>query len=283
MNNLRIGIPSKGRLSELAIDLLNQAGLKFRRQDRSLFARVQDMPVDVTFLRTDDIPILCQEGAIDAGITGSDLIDERGADVDVLLPLGVGRCRLAVCVPEASAMKSASDLAGRNIATSFPTITKNYLDSKGVSAHTVELSGSVEVMVALGIADAITDIVETGSTLAANKLRILETMGAYETVLLGNRTSPHRELLDRIRRRLEGVVIAKSYSLLEYNIRRDRLPEAESIAPGFDSPTISALEDPTLCSVKVMVRSSDAIDHMEKLEAVGASAILMTDIVNCRL
>ncbi len=283
MKNLRIGIPSKGRLSEIAIDLLNQAGLRFRRQDRSLFARVQDMPVDVTFLRTDDIPILCQEGAIDAGITGSDLIDESGADVDVLLPLGVGRCRLAVCVPEASAMASASDLNGRNIATSFPTITNHYLNSKGVSAHTVELSGSVEVMVALGIADAITDIVETGSTLAANKLRILETMGAYETVLLASRTSPHRELLDRIRRRLEGVVIAKSYSLLEYNIRRDRLPEAESIAPGFDSPTISSLEDPTLCSVKVMVRSSEAIDQMEKLEAVGASAILMTDIVNCRL
>lgn len=283
MTNLRIGIPSKGRLSTLATDLLNQAGLKFRRQDRSLFARVQDMPIDVTFLRTDDIPILCQEGAIDAGITGSDLIAEGGADVDVLLPLGVGRCRLAVCVPEASTMASASDLAGKNIATSFPTITNDYLTSKRVTAHTVELSGSVEVMVALGIADAITDIVETGSTLAANKLRILETMGAYETVLLANKTSAHGELLEKIRRRLEGVVIAKSYSLLEYNIRRDRLAEAESIAPGFDSPTIASLEDPAMCSVKVMVRSSDAIDQMEKLEAVGASAILMTDIVNCRL
>ena len=283
MNNLRIGIPSKGRLSTLATDLLNQAGLKFRRQDRSLFARVQDMPVDVTFLRTDDIPVLCQEGAIDAGITGSDLIAEGAADVDVLLPLGVGRCRLAVCVPEGSTMATPDDLEGCHIATSFPTITRSYLDSVGVSAHIVELSGSVEVMVALGIADAITDIVETGSTLAANKLRILETMGSFETVLLANHTSPHRDLIDRIRRRLEGVVIAKSYSLLEYNIRRDRLAEAESIAPGFDSPTVSSLEDPAMCSVKVMVPSSKAIDHMEQLEAVGASAILMTDIVNCRL
>src|SRR3954454_11849089 len=119
-DNLRIGIPSKGRLAEMASELLNAAGLKYRGQERSLFARVRDMPIDVTFLRTEDIPVLCAEGAIDMGITGSDLISESGADVERRLALGVGQCRLSICVPEDSPMKQPRELNGKRIATSFP-------------------------------------------------------------------------------------------------------------------------------------------------------------------
>ena len=282
-DNLRIGIPSKGRLSELAATLLSEAGLSFRRQDRSLFARVREMPVEITFLRTDDIPTLCAEGAIDLGITGSDLLEESGTDVPVRLALGVGRCRLAICVPQDSAAKTAGDLDGTRVATSFPHVTRSFLKKHKATAHVVELTGSVEVMIALGVADAIVDLVETGSTLAANRLRILDEIGRYETVLIQNPGTPHTAIADRITRRLEGVVIARSYSLLEYNVAEGNLAAAEAITPGYSSPTVNRLERAGWCSVRAMVRRSDVIDVMEKLEAVGAEAILETAISNCRL
>ncbi len=149
MRNLRLGLPSKGRLSELASDLLRQAGLSFRRQNRSLFARVREVPVDITFLRTDDIPVLCAEGAIDMGITGSDIVTEHGVDVTTCLKLGVGKCRLAICVPEDSSIQQASDLDGCRIASTFPRVTERFLADHQAKAHLVQLSGSVEIMIAL--------------------------------------------------------------------------------------------------------------------------------------
>ena len=283
MNPLRIGIPSKGRLAEVAEKLLSDAGLSFRRQNRSLFARVRELPIDVTFLRTDDIPVLCAEGAIDMGITGSDLVEEAQVELTQRLSLGAGKCRLSVCIPEDESYVSAADLDGKRIATSFPGITTNYLQRHGAKAHIVNLSGSVEVMIALGIADAIVDLVETGSTLAANRLRILDDIGHYETVLVQNRSVSDPALCDRIVRRIEGVVIARAYSLLEYNIPRAHLAEAESITPGFNSPTVNPLEDESMCAVRAMVRKGTVIEVMEKLEKLGASAILETGISNCRL
>ena len=283
MDSLRIGIPSKGRLSELAAELLKDAGLHFRRQERSLFARCKELPVDVTFLRTEDIPVLCAEGAIDMGITGSDLIDESQVDVERRLPLGVGQCRLSICIPDDSKMTAPRELDGKRIATSFPNNTAEYLKQHGAAAHLVNLSGSVEVMIALGVADAIVDLVETGSTLAANRLKILTDIGTYETVLIQNRRRREPETADRVVRRLEGVVIARAYSLLEYNVPRTKLAEAEKITPGFRSPTVSALEDPNWCAVRAMVKRSEVIQIMERLEALGAGAILETEIKNCRL
>lgn len=280
---LRIGIPSKGRLSDLATELLKEAGLQFRRQDRALFARVRGLDVDLTFLRTDDIPTLCAEGAIDMGITGSDLIEEAGADVDRSLSLGMGHCRLAICVPESSPVQQAGDLDGKAVATSFPRLTDQYFAKHGATTHLVALSGSVEVMIQLGVAEAIVDLVETGSTLAANRLRILDEIGQYETVLIRNRKVRDEVTAARLVRRLEGVVIARDYSLLEYNVRREQLTQAEQLTPGFRSPTISALEDTQWCAVRVMVRSKEVIDIMEQLEALGASAIIQTAIANCRL
>ena len=283
MNHLRIGIPSKGRLAEQAADLLGQAGLRFRRQDRSLFARVRELPIDITFLRTDDIPVLCAEGAIDMGITGSDLLAETDADVQVRLALGVGRCRLALCVPEDADIQDPSQLNGRRVATSFPQVTARYLAEHRAEIHLVPLSGSVEIMIALGVADAIVDLVETGSTLAANRLRVLAEIGNYETVLIQNRHHGKPEIAQRVVRRLEGVVIARSYSLLEYNIPRAKLADVERVTPGFDSPTVSQLEDPAWCAVRVMVQRKEVIPVMEQLEALGASAIVETSITNCRL
>src|SRR3954453_9138075 len=281
--NLRIGIPSKGRLAEMASQLLIEAGLKFRRQDRSLFARVRDMPIEITFLRTDDIPVLCAEGAIDMGNTGGDLIVESNVELTTRLPLGMGNWRLSMCVPDDSTIKTPADLANRRIATSFPHVTQKYLDRHKITAHIVQLTGSVEVMITLGIADAIVDLVETGSTLAANRLMVLNDIGRYEAVLVQNKTTQHTQLADRVVRRVEGIVIARSYSLLEYNVPEAKLREAEKITPGFESPTISKLEEAGWFSVRAMVKSNQVIEIMEQLEALGATAILETTITNCRL
>jgi ATP phosphoribosyltransferase len=281
---LRIGIPSKGRLAELAAQLLADAGLSFRRTERSLFARCKDMPVEITFLRTDDIPVLVAEGAIGLGITGADLVAESGAEVVHRLDLGVGSCRLALCVPDDATIDDPRKLAGRRVATSFPRITRGWLAERGVNdAHFVELSGSVEVMITLGVADAIVDLVETGSTLAANRLRVLDEIGRYETVLVQDPNLSHPELADRIVRRLEGIVIARGWSLLEYNVPRARLADAERITPGFKSPTVMALEDSSWCAIRAMVKRGEAHAIIEKLEAIGASAIIETRIANCRL
>jgi len=280
---LRIGVPSKGRLAELAAQLLADAGLTFRRTERTLFARCRDMPVEVTFLRTDDIPVLVAENAIDLGITGADLVAESGADVVERLELGIGSCRLALCVADDAPLADPAALKGKRVATSFPRITRRWLADRGVDVHLVELSGSVEIMIALGVADAVVDLVETGSTLAANRLRVLAEIGRYETVLVQHRDAADPELVDRIVRRLEGIVIARSWSLLEYNVPRTRLAEAERITPGFNSPTVMQLEDAGWCAVRAMVRRSDAHAIMERLEAIGASAVIETAISNCRL
>ncbi|MEM1226062.1 MAG: ATP phosphoribosyltransferase [Planctomycetota bacterium] len=282
-DHLRLGIPSKGRLSESATELLTQAGLRFRRQNRGLFARVAGMPIDLVFLRTDDIPTLCCEGAIDMGITGSDLVEEASVDVQQRLAFGMGKCRLAFCVPVDMPITKSSELDGKRIATSFPSVTQEYLASQNAKAHLVALAGSVEAMIQLGVADAIVDLVETGSTLAANRLRILEEIGHYETVLIQNQACRRAEVADLLVQRLEGVVIAKHYSMLEYNIQRQRLPEAEKITPGYNSPTVNSLEDDAWCSVQVMVRRGDVPIVMDQLKSIGASAIFEMALANCRL
>ena len=280
---LRIGVPSKGRLADVAALLLNDAGVSFRRNERSLFARCRGIPAEVIFLRTDDIPVLTAEGAIDLGITGADLVAESGASLVHRLDLGIGSCRLALCVGEDSSVTDARQLAGKRVATSFPRITRQWLAERGVEAHFVELSGSVEIMINLGVADAIVDLVETGSTLAANRLHVLDEIGRYETVLVQNHSVRDAATADRIVRRLEGIVIARNWSLLEYNVPRSRLAEAEKITPGFNSPTVSGLEDPDWCAVRSMVKRGDAHAIMERLEVIGASAIIETQIANCRL
>jgi ATP phosphoribosyltransferase len=195
----------------------------------------------------------------------------------------VGKCRLSVCVPEHGDIQDPSELDGCRIATSFPRITERYLHEHNAKVHLVPLAGSVEIMITLGVADAIVDLVETGSTLAANRLRVLTDIGHYETVLIQNRDCRVPETAERVIRRLEGVVIARSYSLLEYNVPRSKLAEAEKITPGFNSPTVNSLEDPDWCAIRVMVRRKEVIGVMEQLDAIGASAVLETQINNCRL
>ncbi|MEM7672759.1 MAG: ATP phosphoribosyltransferase [Verrucomicrobiota bacterium] len=283
MSNLRIGLPSKGRLAEESVSIFERAGIKFRRQNRSLFAKVKGMPIEIIFLRGSDIPLLCAEGALDMGLTGSDSVQEAAVDLDIRLRLGIGRCRMSICVPADSPFQSVSDLDGKRIATSFPEIAHRYFKANGATPHLVSLSGSVEIMISLGVADAIVDLVETGSTLVANKLKVLEDIDSYEVVLLQNNAVRDPEIADIITRRLEGVVISNSWSLLEYNVPAKSIEQAKKITPGFKSPTVAKLEDPEWYAIRVMVKRKNLNEVMDSLEQIGATAILETQINNCRL
>lgn len=281
----RIAVPSKGRLKEPAENLLKAAGISFRRRDRWLMARAKGLDLAVLFVRPDDIPVLVAEGAADLGVVGQDLVRERGCQrrVNHLLDLDFGHCRLAVAAKERSGISRVRDLRGRKVAASMVHSARTFFRKRRVSVQMVEVCGSVEIMVALGLADAIVDLVETGDTLRDNGLRVIETISESEAILIGSRKPRDRKLCTLIQRRLQGVLTARQYTLLEYNIRRGLLRRAEHIAPGFESPTISALEDPQWCAVKVMVPKNRSIEIIDKLEALGATAILETTIHNCRL
>ncbi len=280
---IKFAIPSKGRLMEPTIDLLKKSGFKFRAQGRNLYATCTNYDIVFIFIRADDIPVLVDSGVVDLGITGSDLIQERMTDVVHLLQLGYGQCRLCVAVKDEWKDDRLESLAGMNIATSFPVMTKSYFANHNVNVNCIEMNGSVEIMIALNLAQAIVDIVETGDSLRDNNLKVFKDIGVYETTLIASKKIAGDERITRIRRRIEGVLVANHYSMLEYNIHESRLKEAEKITPGFESPTVSKLDEKDWLSVKVMVKKNEVVPVMDRLEALGATAIIETEITNCRL
>lgn len=280
---LRFALPGKGRLREPTIELLKKAGFDFRAKDRNLYATCTNADIVFIFVRADDIPVLVESGVVDVGITGSDLILERKATVESILSLGFGRCRLCVAVRDDYTETNLQPLAGKTIATSFPHITADYFSKNGINVKCVEMNGSVEIMVALGLAEAVVDIVETGDSLRDNNLKILSEIGKYETVLIANKDISGDARVSQIKRRIEGILVASRYSILEFNIPEAKLKESEKIAPGYESPTISRLDEEGWFAVKVMVEKTKVVDTMDKLESLGATAIIETEVKNCRL
>lgn len=280
---IKFAIPSKGRLMEPTIELLKKSGFKFRAQGRNLYATCTNYEIVFIFIRADDIPVLVDSGVVDLGITGSDLIQERRANVAHLLNLGYGQCRLCVAVRDEWKDDRLESLSGMNIATSFPVMTGEYFKNHNVHVNCIEMNGSVEIMIALNLAQAIVDIVETGDSLRDNNLKVYKEIGIYETTLIASKKIANDERVTRIRRRIEGVLVANHYSMLEYNIHESKLKEAEKITPGFESPTVSKLDEKEWLAVKVMVKKGDVVQVMDRLESLGATAIIETEIVNCRL
>ncbi|HEY3323983.1 MAG TPA: ATP phosphoribosyltransferase [Planctomycetota bacterium] len=281
----RIAVPSKGRLQEASESLLKAAGIAYRKQDRSLFAHVAGFDAVVLFVRPDDIPLLVAEGAADLGIVGKDLVHEHKCEsrVKPRLELGFGKCKLALATRVNGGARSVKALKGQKIAASMVHSAREYFRKNNVDVHLLEVSGSVEVMVALGLADGIVDLVESGDTLRANGLEVVEDIAHSQAILIETPKPRDPALNERIVRRIQGVLTAQQYTLLEYNVPKAKLKQAEKITPGFDSPTISACEDPAWVAVKVMVPKKQSIEIMDQLEALGASAILETPILNCRL
>jgi len=238
----------------------------------------------LVFLPAHDIALYTSLGRVDMGITGLDIVHETNAPVNVVAKLGFGKCRLAVQVPQKDNIKDVKSLVGKRIATSFPHATKRYFDSIDPEHKTVieTLSGSVEVACALGLADAVVDLVETGETMRAAGLEELVTIVDSEAAFIINPHSKHKAMAEKITKRIQGVMTAQFYSMLEYNLERSKLAQAKIITPGKTSPTVSPLDDPQWVAVKVMVPKQDSNKILDELEAIGAKDIVVSVLTNCR-
>lgn len=287
---LLIGVPKKGRLAERVLGLLNGAGLDHYRAPRLDIAECTRLPVTIVFLPASDIATFVGEGSVDMGITGEDIIAESDVEVKLEMNLGFGKCRLCVQAPVGT-VKDVHTLVGKRIATSFPQLTKKHFaslkgelgDAAPESATSIrEISGSVEAACGLGLADAVVDLVETGTTMRAAGLEIVDTIMETQTVLISNTKSPHRVMIDKIRTRLEGYQNATKHYLITYNVKRSDLDKAVLITPGHESPTIQELNEDGWISVSSMVLIKEVSDIMDRLKDIGARSILALDIKNCR-
>eukprot|EP00041_Stephanoeca_diplocostata_P012815 m.215561 g.215561 ORF g.215561 m.215561 type:complete len:307 (+) comp19103_c0_seq1:92-1012(+) len=279
-----IAVPKKGRLAASVDEILVGAGLSYTRPNRLDVARCKRVPVTIVFLPAADIARFVGEGNVDMGVTGLDIIAECEADVEILDELGMGKCKLAVQAPVGQ-YKSVEELAGKRICTSFPNLARKYFekfDQYGDDTRIKYVSGSVEVACALGLADAVVDLVETGTTMRAAGLEIVGKVMDTETVLIKNKHTKHAALVERIHKRIKGYMLSQKSSMMTYNIRRKDLAAAEKITPGAESPTLSPLENEEWISVTVLVRTEEVSDVMDKLQEIGARSLVVFKVDNCR-
>ena len=280
---LRIAVPNKGSLSEPATTMLAEAGYRTRRTGRELVLRDEAGGIELFFLRPRDIAVYVGQGAVHAGITGRDLLLDSGVDAVEHLPLGFARSTFRFAAP-AGTMSSLEDIAGRRVATSYDVLVRDYVKSRGVEAVTVHLDGAVESSVRLGVADLIADVVETGTTLRAAGLETFsEPILTSEAVLITTERYLGAPGLVTLVRRLEGVLRARSYVLVDYDVPMSRLHLAAALTPGIESPTVSPLQNPDWVAVRAMVPRADVNRVMDELYEVGARAILVSSLLACRL
>jgi ATP phosphoribosyltransferase len=282
---LRIAVPNKGALSQSASEMLREAGYKQRNDPKQLALTDSDNGVEFFYLRPRDIALYVGEGTLDLGVTGRDLLRDSRAKADEVLPLGFGRSTFRFAArPGVLGDGEAQALTGKRIATSYPGIVKGYLEERGVEATVIRLDGAVETSIQLGVADVIADVVETGSTLRQAGLEVGgEVILTSEAVLIGRGPSPEHPGVEVFLRRLEGVLVARSYVMMDYDLPADRTEQALALTPGIESPTVSPLHKDGWVAVRSMVPRAQAQRIMDALYEIGARAILTTDIHACRL
>jgi len=279
---LKIAVPNKGSLSQAASDMLRESGYRQRSDAKELNLRDPDNGVEFFYLRPRDIAVYVGEGTLDIGITGRDLLLDSGAPATEVMSLGFGRSTFRYAGP-AGTYTDVADLAGKRIATSYPRVVRNHLASAGIEAHVTRLDGAVETSIRLGVADAIADVVETGSTLRQAGLEVFgETILESEAVLI-TRGGDVPAGLEVFRRRLEGVLVARTYVMMDYDIERVRVDDAVALTPGIEGPTVSPLHREGGVAVRAMVPRAGAQRLMDELYDIGARGILLTDIHACRL
>jgi ATP phosphoribosyltransferase len=287
MSRLRVAIQKSGRLSEKSLDILKRCGLSFARSKDKLFWYGRDFPVDVLLVRDDDIPRMLLDGVCELGIVGENIAREVMLDrnsessLSSLRKLGFGHCRLSIAVPENMEISSASALEGMRIATSYPALTRYLLEKQGVNTEIVELSGSVEIAPGLGTADAISDLVSTGTTLRANHLRELEPLFESQAALYGRTndiSDTKMQLLERLLSRLEGVMQAAESKYVMLHAPRDALEKITELLPGVEHPSIMPLEGSDRIAVHAVCGEAVFWEHLEALKSVGASAILVLPV-----
>ncbi|QAY62691.1 ATP phosphoribosyltransferase [Xylanimonas allomyrinae] len=281
---LRIAVPNKGSLSEPAVEMLREAGYKQRRDSRELVLADPDNDAEFFFLRPRDVAVYVGEGTVDAGITGRDLLLDSGADAVEHLPLGFARSTFRFAAP-AGTMTDVAQIAGKRVASSYTTLVGAHLAACGVEpASIVHLDGAVESSVQLGVADVIADVVETGTTLRAAGLEVFgEPILRSEAVLIRRPEADLTNGVSVLARRLQGVLTARQWVLMDYVVPNDLLEEAVGITPGFESPTVSPLHESGWSAVRVMVERSTMNRAMDALYDVGARGVLVTSILASRL
>ncbi len=276
---LRLALPNKGRLAEPAIDLLRDAGVEVELGDRRLSAMARNMDLELLFVRTGDIAEYVRDGLVDLGLTGRDLIAESGDGMVPVLDLGFGACSLVMAAPDASGAESVADLRGRRVATSFPRLTRAFLEECGVDAHVVEVTGAVEVMPQLGVADAIVDLVASGSTLRVNGLRPIATLLESEAILVARDEAAATE--DRalaLAEMLRSVVEARGREYLMMNAPASAIDRIRELIPGLSGPTVMPLADPSMIAVHSVVERTRLWQIVPALKSAGARDILVVPI-----
>lgn len=274
---LRIAVQTKGRLNEQSMQLLRDAGVTIKEEKRKFLMRASDFPVEVLFLRDDDIPQTVSMGAADLGFVGYNEVAERGYDVDILQKLGFGGCRISLAIPKADKYEGLSYFNGKRIATSYPNVLSKFFEENGIKAEIHTITGSVEIAPAAGLADAIFDIVSSGGTLITNGLVEVEQVLQSEAVLIGTpglseeKMAIARQLMSRFESVLKGA--GKKYLLL--NIPESALEEAVALLPAMRSPTVIPLAQKGWCSLQTVVDEKQLWNVIEKLKAIGAEDILV--------
>lgn len=280
---LRVAVPNKGSLAESSIEILKEAGYRQRTDSRDLVLVDQDNAVEFYYLRPRDIAVYVGSGELEAGITGRDLLIDSSAQAEELLSLDFGASTFRFAAP-ADTDWQISDIAGKRVATAYPGLVEHSLKSLGISAQIVRLDGAVESSVRLGVADLIADVVSTGNTLRQAGLKIFgEPILTSEAIVIKRIGTKIPDELEVLIRRLQGVVTARRYVLLDYDVEKTLLDQACAITPGLESPTISPLQKPDWVAVRAMVLRKDTNSVMDQLWALGARGILVTDIHACRL
>jgi ATP phosphoribosyltransferase len=276
---LRLAVPNKGRLAEPAVELLRNAGLEFELSERRLSAAVRNADIELLFVRTEDVAEYVADGLVELGLTGADLVAEHGGALRTVLPLGFGACSLVLAVPRDAGHSATADLAGCRIATSFPRVTAAFLAAEGVEAQVVEVRGAVEVTPQLGVADAVVDLVASGSTLRMNGLRPIATLLASEAVLVARNGATDRDervggLIDMLR----SVLDARGREYMMMNAPVEALERIRALIPGLSGPTVMPLADPAFIAVHSVVERSQLWRIVPALKAVGARDILVVPI-----
>lgn len=285
--NLKFAIPKKGRLFEKVSEILKGSGIKYRRAPRLDVALCTDLPITLVFLPASDIAKYVAEGDVDIGITGLDVVQESNVVVVKEMELGFGACKLCVQAPVAKGITDVSKLAGGRIVTSFPILTENFFkpfdDKKGVKTKITEVSGSVEAACGLGLADAVVDLVETGTTMKAAGLEIVADVLKTEAILISNPHTENKDTIKLIKRRVEGYITATKFVMVSYNVHNDILANALKITPGKKSPNITSLENKDFKAISCLIEKKDVSSKMDELHDLGACDILTFELSNTRM
>ena len=274
---MRIAIQAKGRLNEESMELLRESGISIDAGRRLLLSRSNDFPVEALFLRDDDIPHCVAAGVADIGIVGLNEVYEKGYDVDVIHNLGFGKCRLSLAIAKGESYTGPSYFNAKRVATSYPNVLRQYFEREGIEADIHEISGSVEVAPSVGMADAIFDIVSSGSTLISNGLKEVEKVLFSEAVLIAtpNLSDEKRELLDQLLFRFQAIAGSRGIKYVLMNLPKDKIDEVVTLLPGMKSPTILSLAQPGWCSMHVVISENELWTRIEQLKAIGAEDILV--------